>query len=67
MLGIRRPDSHALLRIPPTKRADRDACSLPRAGSFFGAIEPLGVGSLSAYCCPKPAIGRIADLTEHQN
>src|SRR5262249_14766653 len=27
-------------------------CSLPRAGSFFRAIEPSRVASLSAYYCP---------------
>ena len=30
MLGIGRPDRHALPRITPSKGADRDSCSLPR-------------------------------------
>ncbi len=30
MLGIGRPDRHALPRITPLKRADRESCSLPR-------------------------------------
>jgi hypothetical protein len=30
MLGIGCPDRHALPRITPTKRADRDTRSLPR-------------------------------------
>src|SRR6516225_9863433 len=33
---------------PPTKRADRDACSLPRAGSFFGALRSLPEASRGA-------------------
>jgi hypothetical protein len=30
MLGIGHPDRHAVLRITPSKRADRDPFSLPR-------------------------------------
>jgi hypothetical protein len=42
MLGIGRPDSHALPRITPMKHADRDACSPPaRAGSFFHPLPTL--------------------------
>jgi hypothetical protein len=33
MLGIGRPDRHALLRITPLKRVDRDSCS-SRASAF---------------------------------
>ena len=44
MLGIGRPDRHALPRITPTKRADRDTCSPPaRAGSFLDPKQPLAL------------------------
>ena len=53
MLGIRRPDSHALPRIPPTKRADRDACSPPASGFVPRRISPTparpGEGLLSDH------------------
>ena len=41
MLGIRRPDSHALPRIPPTKRADRDPCSPPASGFVHRRVSPV--------------------------
>ena len=43
MLGIGRPDRHALPRFTLSKtNSDRDVRSPPaRAGSFFGAICPL--------------------------
>jgi hypothetical protein len=46
MLGIGCPDRHALPRITPTKHASRELRSHPaRAGSFFGAFQPIMAGS----------------------
>ena len=42
MLGIRRPDRHALPVTTPIKCTGRQLRSPPaRAGSFFGALQPM--------------------------
>src|SRR6516162_9790147 len=44
MLGIRSPDRHALPPVTPSKRADRDRCSLPRERvRSIGATSSLPV------------------------
>ena len=46
MLGIRRPDRHASLLHPITPNAPLTTRVSPaRAGSFFGALQPMGDGA----------------------